>query len=50
MQQTRKYKPLVTLLNQIARKLLPNWFTRTTMQLSCNVLTKPHQHLHDLSL
>ena len=48
-QRTRNYKPLVTLVNQILRELLPKWFTRTTMQLSCNVLTKPHQHLHDSS-
>ena len=49
VQQTRNYKPLVTLVNQIARELLPKWFTCTTMQLSCNVLTKPHEHLHDSS-
>ena len=39
VQQTRNYKPLVTLVNQIARGLLPKWFTWTTMQFSCNVLT-----------
>ena len=49
VQQAWNYKPLVTLVNQIARELLPKWFTWTTMQLSCNVLTKPHQHLHKSS-
>ena len=49
VQQTRNYKPLVTLVNKMARPMLPDWFTRTTMQLSCNVLTKPHQHVHDAS-
>ena len=49
VRQTRQYKPLVTLVNRIARELLPEWFTWTTMQLSCNVLTKPHQHLRDSS-
>ena len=46
VQQTRNYKPLVTLANKMARQMLPEWFTWTTMQLSCNVLTKPHQHVH----
>ena len=49
VQQTRQYKPLVTLVNRIARQLLPKWFTWTTMQLSCIVLTKPHQHVHHSS-
>ena len=39
VQQTRNYKPLVTLVNKMARQMLPEWFTWTTMQLSCNVLT-----------
>ena len=42
VQQTRNYKPLVTLVNRIARELLPKWFTWTTMQLSCNLVTKLH--------
>ena len=42
VQQTRNYKPLVTLVNPIARELLPKWFTWTTLQLSCNVRAKPH--------
>ena len=50
VQRTRSYKPLVTLVNKMARQMLPDWFTWTTMQLSCNVLTKPHQHVHDASL
>ena len=49
VQQTRNYKPLVTLVNKMARQMLPDWFTWTTMQLSCNVLTKPHQHMHNTS-
>ena len=49
VQQARNYKPLVTLLSRIAREMLPKWFTWTTMQLSCNVLNKPHQHVHDTS-
>ena len=49
VQQTRNYKPLVTLVNKMARQMLLDWFTWTTMQLSCNVLTKPHQHVHDTS-
>ena len=49
VQQTRNYKPLVTLVHKIAREMLSEWFTRTTMQLSCHVLTKPHQHVHDTS-
>ena len=49
VQQTRNYKPHVTLVNKRARQILPEWFTWTTMQLSCNVLTKPHQHVHDTS-
>ena len=49
VQQTRNYKPLVTLVKKMARQMLPDWFTWTTMQLSCNVLTKPHQHVHDAS-
>ena len=49
VQRTRNYKPLVTLVNKMAREMLPDWFTSTTMQLSCNVLTKPHQHVHDAS-
>ena len=50
VQQARNYKPMVALVHQIARDLLPKWFAWTTMQLSCNVLTKPHEHLHDSSL
>ena len=38
VQQTRNYKPLATLMNKIAREMLREWFTWTTMQ-SCNVLT-----------
>ena len=49
VQRTRNYKPLVTLVNKMAREMLPDWFTWTTMQLFCNVLTKPHQHVHDAS-
>ena len=49
VQNTRKYNPLVTLVTPIARPLVPKWLKRTTMQLSCNVLTKPHRHLHDSS-
>ena len=49
VQRTRNYKPLVTLVNKMAREMLPDWFTWTTMQLSCNVLTKPHQHVHHAS-
>ena len=49
VQRTRNYKPLVTLVNKMARQMLPDWFTWTTMQLSCNVLTKPHQYVHDAS-
>ena len=49
VQQTRNHKPMVTLVNTIAREMLPEWFTWTTMQLSCNVLTKLHQHVHDSS-
>ena len=49
VQQMRNYNPLVTLVNQIASELLPQWFTWTTTQLSCNVLSKPHQHLLDSS-
>ena len=49
VQQTRNYKPLVALLNQIARELLPKCFTGSSMHLSCNVLTKRHQHLHGSS-
>ena len=49
VQRTRNYKPLVTLVNKMARQMLPDWFTWTTMQLSCNVFTKPHQHVHDAS-
>ena len=49
VQQTRNYKPLATLVKGIAREMLPEWFTWTTMQLSCNVLTKPHQHVHSTS-
>ena len=49
VQQTRNYKPLVTLVNKMATQMLPDWFTWTTMQLSCNVLTKPHPHVHDAS-
>ena len=30
VQQMRKYKPLVTLANQIARELLSKWFTYKT--------------------
>ena len=47
LQQTRNYKPLVTLVNKMAEQMLPNRFTWTTVQLSCNVLTKPHQHVHN---
>ena len=32
VQQTRNYKPLVTLVNKMARQMLPDWFTWTTMQ------------------
>ena len=49
VQQTCNYKPLMTLVNRIAREMLPKWFTRTTTQLFCNVLTKLHQHVHDTS-
>ena len=49
VQRTRNYKPLVTLVNKMARQMLRDWFTWTTMQLSCNVLTKRHQHVHDAS-
>ena len=49
VQRTRNYKPSVTLVNKMARQMLPDWFTWTTMQLSCNVLTKPHKHVHDAS-
>ena len=49
VQQTRNYKPLVTLVNRIAREMLREWFTWTTMQSSCNVVTKRQQHVHDTS-
>ena len=49
VQQTRNYKPLATLVNRIAREMLREWFTWTTVQLCCNVLTKSHQHMHDTS-
>ena len=49
VQHTRNYKPLVTLVNKMARQMLLEWFTWTTMQLFCNVLTKPHQHVHEAS-
>ena len=48
VQQTRNYKPLATSVNKIAREMLREWFTWTTMQ-PCNVLTKPQQHVHDTS-
>ena len=49
VRQTGQYKPLVTMVNHIATELLPQSFTWTSIQLSCNVMTKPLQHLHDSS-
>ena len=49
VRQTCQYKALLTLVYQIASESLPEWFTWTTMQLSCNGVTKPHQLLHDSS-
>ena len=49
VQRTCNCKPMVTLANRFARELLPEWLTWTAMQLSCNLLSRPHQHLHDSS-
>ena len=35
------------MVNHIARGLVPEWFTWTTIQLSCSVRTHPHQHHFD---
>ena len=35
------------MVNHIARELVPEWFTWTTIQLSCNETTAPHQHRFD---
>ena len=47
VQGTQEHGPLVIMVNRIARKLIPKWFTWTTIQLSCNETTAPHQHRFD---
>ena len=47
VQGTQEHGPLVMMVNRIARKLVPKWFTWTTIQLSCNETTAPHQHRFD---
>ena len=44
---TQEYGPLLLMVNHIARELVPQWFTWTTIQLSCNEMTYPHQHRFD---
>ena len=47
VQGTQEHGPLVMMVNHIARELGPEWFTSTTIQLSCNETTAPHQHRFD---
>ena len=47
VQGTQEHGPLVMMVNHIARELVPEWFTWTTMQLSSNETTAPHQHRFD---
>ena len=35
------------MVNHVARELVPDWFTWTTIQLSCNETRAPHQHPFD---
>ena len=47
VQGTPEHGPLVMMVNRIARKLVPKRFTWTTIQLSCNETTAPHQRRFD---
>ena len=47
VQGTQEHGPLVMMVNRIARKLVPEWFTWTTIKLSSNETTAPHQHRFD---
>ena len=44
---TQEHGPLVLMVNHIARGLVPEWLTWTTIQLSCNEMTGPHQNRLD---
>ena len=47
VQGTQEHGPLVMMVNHIVRELVPEWFTWTTIQVSCNETTAPHQHRFD---
>ena len=47
VQGTQEHGPHLLMVNHIARGLVPEWFTWTTIQLSCNERTDPHQHRFD---
>ena len=47
VQGTQEHGPFMLTVNHIARELVPEWFTWTTIQLSCNVRTNPHRHCFD---
>ena len=44
---THERGPLLLMVKHIARGLVPEKFTWTTIQLSCNGMTDPHQHCFD---
>ena len=44
VQGTQEHGLLMMMVNHIARELVPDWFTWTTIQLSCNEMTVPHQY------
>ena len=44
---TQEHGPLVLMVNHIAKGFPPECFTWTTIQLSCNEVTDPHQHRFD---
>ena len=44
---TQEHGPLVLMVNHIARGLVPEWFTWTTIELSCYEMTYLHQHRFD---
>ena len=47
VQGTQEHAPIALMVNHTARGLVPEWFTWTTIQLSCNVRRNPHQHRFD---
>ena len=47
VQGTQEHGPLLMMVGHIARRLVPEWVTWTTIQLSRNEMTAPHQHRFD---